>query len=239
MDLRQELTLPPVVSGFIGTRTPGLTQTAAVQQAVAMLQPLVDNAQFGLADLIKLYFRFIRDNIKARVTVSGFDMTIDEGGGKPKVGAISWGPEEVNKVNDVLVTLSMETLQDVVSKGQHAVFMVHNKLWSEDRGMRFGGVTDVKGERRKQEAERLREHPVIRAYIDQQLLSEEPALAAIAEQLYAPEEAGGMGGEVVPPEEGMGKRNIGGPAPRGGGRAASSPRQPGGAGHSQPKGRLT
>jgi hypothetical protein len=239
MDLRQELTLPPVVSGFIGTRTPGLTQTAAVQQAVAMLQPLVDNAQFGLADLIKLYFRFIRDNIKARVTVSGFDMTIDEGGGKPKVGAISWGPEEVNKVNDVLVTLSMETLQDVVSKGQHAVFMVHNKLWSEDRGMRFGGVTDVKGERRKQEAERLREHPVIRAYVDQQLLSEEPALAAIAEQLYAPEEAGGMGGEVIPPEEGMGKRNIGGPAPRGGGRAASSPRQPGGAGHSQPKGRLT
>jgi len=227
MDLRQELTLPPVVSGFIGTRTPGLTQTAAVQQAVAMLQPLVDNGQFGLADLLKLHCQFIRDNIKASVTVSGFDTTIDEGG-RPKKGAVSWGPSDVERLNDILVTFSMESLQDVVSKGTHAAFMRNNELWSEERSMRFSGVTDVKGERRKQEKERLRKHPIVRAYIDQQLLSEEPGLAPIVEQLVAAEE-----------EEAAGVRNIGGPAPRGGGRSAGTPKQPGGTRQvRQPRGRM-
>jgi hypothetical protein len=222
MDLRQELTLPPVVSGFIGTRTPGLTQTAAVQQAVAMLQPLVDNGQFGLADLLKLHCRFIRDNIKANVTVSGFDTTIDAGGGRPKRGVVSWGPADVEKMNDILVTFSMETLQDVVAKGTHAAFMKNNELWSEDRAMRFGGVTDVKGERRQQEKERLRKHPVVRQYIDQQLLSEEPGLAAVAQELYAAEQ-----------------EQPTGPQPHGGGRPAGSPKQPGGTREvTQPRGRM-
>lgn len=113
----------------------------------------------------------------------------------------------------------MESLQDLVSKGTHSAFMKNNKLWSEERSMRFSGVTDVKGERRKQEKERLREHPIVRAYIDQQLLSEEPGLTPIVEELVAAEQEEAAGAGV---------RNIGGPAPRGGGRSAGTPKQPGG-----------
>ncbi len=238
--LMDKSTLSPAASGFLGTRTAGLALSTAVEQALAMLIPTIDNMQMGMAESMKMVHRFINEVIKAPVYVSGFE-ALEGNGFKKEVGLLKWGPDDTSKVLDILVDIKKDTTQDEVSKGTHAAFMRDKGIWTEERAMLYSGVDDVAQERKGIMKDRARKHPVVEQYLAMQAVAEEPPLAAILQKALGEEEGGILEDTVQGPAEdgptpfpGVGDSGPSlqnSPAPTRGGRpkgsASAIPRGPG------------
>lgn len=232
LSLQDRSALAPVVSGFLGTRTAGLAINSAVENAISFLEPVIDNIQIGQSNYYKKTLDFVSKVIKAPVYVSGFDFI--EGGGTRKIESlIKWEPKDTNKVLDVLCDLKKDTLQDEITKGQHAAFMMEKGIFSKDRAMEWGGVEDVAAENRKMLKDAVRANPIVQQYLAQAAVQDEPPLAAMLEQAMSAQ-GGAMEGapEGAPVEEPMMEEVGGGqggmtpegmPAGLRGGKTAGAP----------------
>ena len=227
--IMDRVSLAPVTAGFIGTRTPGTTQQAAMEAATAILTPIVENLQFCYADVINLCFHAIVNVIRKPITVSGW--TFSEKDGAKTLGRYALSPTNIKGHDQIAVDLGMTTLQDEISRGTHAAFMVNSGLWSELRGMRYSGVEDTWAETSQKAKEIVFKLPAVQAYFAQRAISEEPGLneyiRMLEEQGLAPEDVLEGVRERVQggPGQGLGQRNLGGQPKRGGGRPASQPTQ--------------
>jgi len=232
--LMDRVSLAPIASGFIGTRTPGLTQAAAMEAAVAKLTPIVENAQFATADFIKLCFHVIENIIRKPLWVSGY--IFEEDNTNRKLGATRLAPADIKGHYDVMYSLRMETLQDEIARGTHAAFMENSTLWSRRRSQKFSGVDNPTEEDLQIAREKVLGLPLVQAWLAAHATDDQPTLMAFAEFLrsagisptdyisgvtpMALQEA-----EPEGPGQGLGQRNLGGQPKRGGGRPSGSPTQ--------------
>jgi len=244
VNLADRVSLSPISAGFIGTRTPGLAISAAMEAATANLTSAVDNAQILLANVMKMLWGYVRDVVKAPVYVNGLILEEGEGARRGKYNEAALGPSDIDKLQDLLCELQAQSLQDNIAAGTHAAFMSRgpDKLWSKDRARRFSGVEQPEEEWRQIVRETIRELPEVLQYIAMRAVQGQAPLQAIMEQAMA---AGQEGGAEAEPGRAEGEtptgqpKNIGGPAPRGGGRPSGSPKQPGGKRSThQPRGRM-
>lgn len=248
VQMADRVSISPVASGFIGTRTPGLALSAAMEAATANLTPIIDNAQNLFAGIVKFLFHCVENVVGGPVYVNG--LMFEESESKKRrsrLGEATLKPSDVSKFQDVLCELEAQTLQDEIASGTHAVFMNRNGLWTRDRSMRYSGVKEPDKEEQGLIKDMVMQSPPVQQYLAMAAVANQPPLLAIMQQALMAGQEGGAeaepGREEAPVEgEGMGMQNIGGPAPRGGGRPSGSPKQPGGsgrAGRGQPRGRMT
>ncbi len=240
ISLSDRVGLAPIVSGIIGTRTPGLTQSAAMEAAISKLSPVVDNAEFCLADALKLSFHAIENVIQKPVWVSGWQF--EEANQTKKKGSHRISPADIKGHYDISCSLKVDTLQDVIAKGTHAAFMNNAQLWGHRRSMQFSGVQNVSEEEDSLLKDKVAQLPVVQAFLATIATQNDPILNAFAAFLaqsgIAPEQLltgeldlsvlmGGMGteGEPAGPGQGLGRRNLGGQPKRGGGRSSGQPTQ--------------
>jgi len=242
--LMDRVSLAPIASGFIGTRTPGLTQAAAMEAAVAKLTPIVENAQFATADFVKLCFYVIEKVIRKPIWVSGYLFEKDEA--NRKLGALRLAPADIKGHYDLTYSLHLDTLQDEIARGTHAAFMHQSTLWSRRRSQKFSGVENPSEEDLQRARETVMGLPLVQAYLAAHATDDQPTLLAFGDFLRSsgitPDQyVSGLtplmmqqmqqeqqGGGQQPPEgpgQGLGSRNLGGPPKRGGGRPPSMPTQ--------------
>jgi len=181
--LMDRVSLAPIASGFIGTRTPGLTQAAAMEAATAKLTPIVENAQFATADFIKLCFHVIENILKKPVWVSGY--TYESDTANKKLGSIRLAPADIRGHYDVLYNLQMETLQDEIARGTHAAFMHQSTLWSRRRSQKFSGVNNPTEEDIQRARETVMQLPLVQAWLAAHATDDQPTLMAFGEFLAA------------------------------------------------------
>jgi len=234
INLSDRVGLAPIVSGIIGTRTPGLTQSAAMEAAISKLSPVVDNAEFCLAEALKLSFHAIENVIQKPVWVSGWQF--EEATQTKRKGAHRISPADVRGHYDISCSLKVDTLQDVIAKGTHAAFMNNAELWGRRRSMQFSGVTNVSEEEDSLLKDRVASLPVVQAFLATIATQNDPILSAFAaflaqsglapEQLLTGEvDMAALMGNGEGPGQGLGRRNLGGQPKRGGGRPSGSPTQ--------------
>jgi hypothetical protein len=242
VNLADRVSLSPISAGFIGTRTPGLAISAAMEAATANLTSAVDNAQMLLANVMKMLWGYVRDVVKAPVYVNGLVLEEGEGARRGKYNEAVLGPSDIDKLQDLLCELQAQSLQDNIAAGTHAVFMNRNRVWSMDRSRRFSGVEAPEKEEQQIIRETVRQLPEVLQYIAMRAMGGQAPLQAIMEQALAAGQEGGAEAEPGRAEgetPAAGPENIGGPAPRGGGRPSGSPKQPGGRRSThQPRGRM-
>jgi hypothetical protein len=223
--LMDRAALSPVVTGNIGPRSAGLAVAGAVENALAMLLPIVENMQIGKAEEAKMTFEFIKKVIKTPVHVSGFEMR-EEKGFKKEAETLFFGPEDVKGVADILVSMKQGSLAEDIQRGTHAAFMMEKGIWSEERAMLYSGVEDISKERNDKLKDNARRHPIVQQYLATQAVSDEPVLNALMEQAMQQEQSDFQPNpEQTPMPEDMqsGAGNFPGPAPRRGGRPTGSP----------------
>ena len=245
VQMADRVSLSPVASGFIGTRTPGLALSAAMEAATANLTPIVDNGQNLFADIIKFLFHCVKDVVRAPVYVNGLIFEEGTEGRRSRLGEAVLAPADIPKIQDCLCELEAQTLQDQIAAGTHATFMNRDGegLWTRERSMRFSGVKEPAKEEEGLLKERVLRLPEVEQYLALRAIADQPPLRMILEAAMQAGQEGGAeapAGRAEPPAGGP--RNIGGPAPRGGGRPSGSPKQPGGSGRKgqrQGRGRMT
>ena len=247
VQMADRVSLSPVASGFLGTRTPGLALSAAMEAATANLTPIVDNAQNLLADMMKFLWHCVQNVVQAPVYVNGLIFEEGTEGRRSRLGQASLAPADIPKLQDCLCELEAQTLQDQIAAGTHATFMNRDGegLWTRERSMRFSGVKEPDKEERGLTKERVLRSPLVQQYLEMLAVADQPPLQMILAAAMA--QAGQPGGAEAPagraetPANPPGApRNIGGPAPRGGGRPSGSSKLPGGPGRAkQGRGRMT
>lgn len=236
LNMYERAGMTPLARGLIGTRTPGLTLSAALEAATDRLRPVIFSLEEGIAETTGMVWRIIDQVVKQPVYVLGNGVQKGPlGVGKKQ----SWGkyvidPKDIDGYYECKVDIKLASLQDLISQGMHAAFMKSHKLWSADRGMRFSGVDDPAGERAQILIEEFMENPAVKAFLMKSAIEDEPQLSEVAaafeqtgeqylsalmqaSQLQPQEEEGFYGGAPQP---------RGGPAPQAGGRSAGSPRRP-------------
>ena len=230
--------LSPITQGIIGTRTPGTAFNAAVEMALSRLTPIVSNAEFALAEIVKTVWRMVYETFQVPLVVTGIDFA-QEGRFGPKRATSRYviHPNDIGGYYDLHASLRISSLQDQVSRGMHAAFMRAHGLWTRERAMRFSDVEEPWEEFRQILAEKIEESPFMLQQVIQEYLQENPELQQRAAELQAQGldimSLLGLGGEPgATPEEGSvyggAPQPRGGPAPRAGGRPRGSPKNPGG-----------
>lgn len=222
--------ITPLARGLIGTRTPGLTLSSALEAASDMLTPIVKNLEGVLEDVVIMTWRAV-ENFGLPMWVTGTS-TVEESvgpGRKPVLSAWRIDPKDIDGYYDLHCTLKLTNLQDIISRGMHAAFMKAHGLWSEDRSMEFAGVDNPEAERLERFKDRLRQTPLYNLIAIQRALEDEPELQSMVQQgqsmgldllgiLQQLGSAGGIYGGAPQPR--------GGPSPMAGGRSAGAPRRP-------------
>lgn len=239
--------ITPLASGIIGNRTPGTAFSAAIEAATGKLKVVVDNAQYGIADWVKMCWKVV-ENIDKPIIVTGTGLQKGFMGKRIAPGRFIIDPKDIDNYYDLSCELTVSSLQDTISKGMHSAFMSSHKLWSRDRSMKFAGVDDTWEEYKDILRDDLENSPMVRQQILQEALQADPELAQRAAELQAqgvdigelltgepsaggtPAAAGG-GGQYA----GAGQPR-GMPAPSAGGRVKGSPRRPGGKRGGTPQG---
>jgi hypothetical protein len=237
MNFYERAGITPLARGLIGTRTPGLTLSAALEAATDKLRPTIFSLEDGTTELVQKIWRITDEVIKKPVAVTGTGFVAGPLGiGKKETRArFIIDPKDINGYYDLNSKVKLANLQDVVSQGMHSAFMVGHKLWSKERGMRFSGVDDPFDEVKQILREEFRDDPMVKQILKENALAEEPELAAMLQQLImrGQEEMANMDASANPEntgEEGSvyggAEQPRGGPAPMSGGREAGSPRRP-------------
>ncbi len=237
--------ITPLARGLVGTRTPGLTLSAALEAASDRLKPMVFSLEDGMAEIMSKIWRIVDTVIKAPVSVTGDyveEGMFKVGKGQVKKARFVIDPKDIHGYYDCNVEVKMSNLQDVTNQGMHAAFMVGHKLWSKERGMRFSSVDDPFEEYLQITREEFRDDPRLKELLFNAAVSEDPTLSQeMQELIQAGQEgideaaalSGGGGG-------GGGEDRFEGEPPReggfGGGRPAGAARRPTGPRGSPPEG---
>lgn len=227
----------PLARGLAGTRTAGLTMSASLEAATDKLKPTIFSLEDGTSELVEKLWRIVYDVIKKPVSVTGVGPVTEMMGlrTKEKRSRFIIDPDDIRGYYDVKATVKLANLQDIISQGMHASFMVAHRLWSRERGMRFATVDDPFEEYKQILREEFRDDPMVKEVLKQNALAEEPELMAALQQLIAAGQAnidemgGAIGGGGAPANEGVfggAPQPRGGGSPQAGGRPAGSPRRP-------------
>jgi hypothetical protein len=238
--------MTPMARGLIGTRTPGLTLSAALEAASDRLKPVIFSLEDAFSELMSKIWRSVENNIKQPVSVygDGFEKGRFGVGRKKIKNRFVIDPKDINGYYDCDVEIKISNLQDLTNQGMHAAFMNAHRLWSKERAMRFSGVDDPFDEYLQLTREAFRDDPRVMEMLFRQAMQEDPELGAELEALLAEGEAGleqaAMGGMPLPgaapggEPEGGGEEGVfggapqprGGPSPMAGGSPAGMPRRP-------------
>lgn len=219
--------MTPLARGIIGTRTPGLTMAAAIEAARNMLDGPIHNLERLMEDLIGAVWITVDKAIAVPVWVTGEGLVRGVLGRKQKkLGQWVIDPRDIDGYYDVHAKIEPTFLQDQVTRGMHAAFMLAHRLWSRFRAMEFSGVEDAWDEWLDVLKDSIREHPLTQEYVLQEVAKGEPALG---EMLTALQGQGVSPAEVLAGAQGIyggAPQPRGQPAPGAGGRAAGAPRRP-------------
>ena len=229
--------LAPVTEGLIGTRTPGLAFSSALEAATSKLKPLNHSAERILEEVVQKSWKIVED-IGVPIYVNGAGFRKGRGGaGRQRIqGRYVIDPKDIDGYYDIHCKIKMSSLQDLISQGMHAAMMKAHKLWAEDRSMTFAGVEDTESERREIRRDDARKLPVIFMRAVQEAIKEDPNLQRMANDLSEQgvdmaqvlQEAafgGEGGGDAERVFEGA-PQPRGQPAPSAGGKTSGSPTQP-------------
>ena len=186
LDFVDRAGLAPMTEGLIGTRTPGLTFSSAMEAALSKLKPLLSNAEGILAQWVKICWKIVED-IDAPIYVNGMGFRKGRGGSgrETQLGRYVIDPRHIDGYYDIHAKLKMSSLQDLITQGMHGAFMKAHGLWAEDRSMRFAGVDDPSSERREINRDKARSLPIVFMHSLQEAIKEDPNLQKLATDLEA------------------------------------------------------
>lgn len=207
--------LPALVSGSgVGTRLPALTFQAAFEAATDRLKPATQTGEQIIAGTLRKAVGII-GRYDLPVKVSGWDYANSDTD-KPKRSWATIKPVEARKDRRIIVSLAVDSTQDLIAKGTHAQFMVAANLWDEAKAMRFAGDDNPEETKDKIDADFARR--AMRPLLAQSVILEDPELAAV----FAEQMEGEGGGEPAGP----GRNREGVPAGRGGGKRGGPTQRP-------------
>lgn len=217
--------------GNIGSRTPGLTFTSALEAAGDMVGPIRDAAANLLTDMCTMTWRAITAlNMPMHVTGSSLKPT----GAKGERARYTITPAMIGNYYDLSCELQAFSTQELIQRGMHSAFMLEKKLWSYERSSKFAGVENPEAERKEILLDEVRGSQLYKNKAMADALSDLPDATAEIE------EAAAQGIDLLAPGTidasaamaGGSNHRPGMPAPAsGGGRPQGMPRQPTGPGH--------
>lgn len=221
--------------GMIGTRTPGLTFTSALEAAADMLVPIKTGAEGIMEDIIRMTWKAVV-KLNLPIYVTGEDVV--EATGRKQYSNYQITPRLIGNYYDIHCEIRPSSTQDQIQKGMHAAFMNQHQLWSTERAMVYSGVDNPIAERIELLKDTIRHTPLYQRMAMMAALQNDPEGQQMVEEAKAQgvdllgledfsgqaEPAGGGGG--APPEGLPGGQVRGLPAPSAGGRVAGAPRQP-------------
>lgn len=229
---------PPILQGQAPGRIAGVAAAGLREAALGRLTSLTDNSAELLAEEDAMVLYLIDEVVGAKVYAEGWEF--DEASGKRPTGSrVGLSPRDINGRYSTLRQLNTDSLQDMIAKGTHGVFMSQGGIWSQERGMRFSGVDDPLQEN----IQKLQEFLFAQLgpqYAMQFAAQEEPTLGQLLQDFLGTDvgpQGGGQGGGNGASPGG----NVPGPAPRRGGRPVGSPKGAGGGRRPvrQARGRMT
>lgn len=131
--------LPSLVSGSnIGSRLPALTFQAAFEAATDRLRPAVQSAEVALAGFLRKICRIIA-RYDLPVRVDGWKYYAEDNTRRERASA-RITPEEAAKGRLITVSLAVDSTQDTIAKGVHAMQMMDAMLWDWEKAARYSGV---------------------------------------------------------------------------------------------------
>jgi len=225
VQLAERFTLSPVPT-FAGTRTAGTVLSQVAERVLAILRPLVDQAQVTWSEQGKLWLHLVQNVIKAPVYVSG--MSFQEKPGRRGTAAEEVvTPADIKKLTDVQCEIQFKITTDKIAWHSHNVMMHQSGLWSEQRAMLESDVDDPEEEGRRKALERLYNSPAVQAYIMQMGLQGQPPLEALMKLIGGVPAIPGGPAPNGAPGAGGGAPNGANPRPAAG-AVEGVPRAPGG-----------
>lgn len=216
--------------GIIGSRTPGLTFSSALEAASDMLLPITHSLEGLCEDITRMTWKAV-EKLNMPLYVTGEELI--EGTGRRQLSQHRITPSLIGKYYDIHCEIRPSSTQDSVQKGMHAAFMNQHQMWSQERAMNYSGVENPTAERLELLKDKIRNTPLYQQMAMKAALSDDPEaqqMVADAEAqgedllgLLEEGDAGGGGGEngSLP-----GGQIRGLPARAGGGREAGSARRP-------------
>lgn len=216
--------------GIIGTRTPGLTFTSALEAAGDMVMPVKAGLEGLCEDIVKMTWR-ASEALKMPIHVTGDSLI--EGTGRKQLSIYHITPRLIGKYYDIHCEVKPTSTQDMTTKGMHAAFMNQHGMWSWERSAAYAGVDNPTAERLELLKDKIRNSPVYLETAMRAALQDDPEGQQIAAEFEAQGLSPFVEGEVVEPtgqegspEEGLPGGQIRGATPRGGGRTAGAARRP-------------
>jgi hypothetical protein len=210
--------LPALVSGAgVGTRLPALTFQAAFEAATDRLKPAVQEAEKIIGGTLEKALRII-GRYEVPVKTNGWEYRASDGSRTRR----AWStirPAEARKDRRVVVSLAVDSTQDLIAKGTHAQFMMNAELWDVTQAMRFSGVENPEDMKDQIDADKARR--MMAAIMAEAEIMSDPEMAAVL-RARAEAEGGGEGGE--PPGPGRNRKGV--PAGRGGGKRGGPTQKP-------------
>ena len=207
--------LPALVSGGgIGTRLPALTFQAAFEAATDRLRPAVASAENIIAGALQKALN-ITGRYEIPIKVSGWEYSADDGDRTKRAWA-TIRPSEARKGRRIVVSLAIDSTQDLIAKGTHAQFMVNAQMWDMEKAMRFAG--DHNPEETKEKIAADVAWRTALPVMAQAVLMADPDMAAVVNAGAADETAGEA--------PGPGRNRQGVPAGRGGGKRGGPTEKP-------------
>lgn len=224
--------------GNIGSRTPGLTFTSALEAAGDMVGPISDAAAALMVDINVMTWRGV-EALQMPIHVTGH--TLKETGAKGERARHTITPAMINGYYDLSCELQAFSTQELIQRGMHSAFMIEKKIWSYERGSKFAGVENPEAERREVLLDEVRGSQLYKNRAMMDALQDDPnAIAEVEESmaqgvdLLAPGTIDGAAQLAAPSggDTGGTRHRPGMSAPAsGGGRPQGMPRQPTGPGH--------
>lgn len=218
--------------GMIGTRTPGLTFTSALEAAADMVDPIKTGLAGLMQDIIRMSWMAC-SNLNIPLNITGYNFA--DSGAKGERTRFQVTPQMIDRYYDVHCELQAFSDQQMMSRGQQAAFMIDKGIWSWERGAKYSGVQNPEAERKQVLLDTVKKSPEYLQLVIQGAIAEDPmaaqAMTLVAAQGMDPaSQSGGSGGGVPPAGGDNHREGMDAPA-SGGGRAAGSPRAPTGPGH--------
>lgn len=241
VDFLDRAGLPSLAYGSIGTRTPGTAFQGALEQAIAKVNPIVNSAEIGLADIVKMQWKLV-EQLGKPMYVTGNGIQPSSVFKRKALGRFVIDPKDINGYYDLHAKIRVGNTQDAVSRGMHAAFMRDKQLWSRDRAMEFADVDDPFQEYQDIMRDKVEDSPFVQQQMMMNALMQNPEFKQRAAELeqQGVDVAGllmggtgqmGAGGPAgTPPPGGAAPKGNPGraPAPRRGGKPTGSPKNPGG-----------
>jgi hypothetical protein len=210
--------------GNIGTRTPGMTFSAALEAAGDMVGPIKSGLAGLLVDIVRMSWKACT-NLNIPLNITGYSLA--ESGVRGERTRYQVTPQMIDNYYDLSCELQAYSDAELMSRGQYASLMIDKKIWSWERGAKYAGVQNPEAEREAIAQDTVLNSPEYMQLLIQGSLASDPvaaqAMTLAQTQAAAPAESLATGGDQHRP--GM-------EAPvSGGGRSAGSPRNPTGPGH--------